>query len=274
MAYPPPPSQGYAIVAGFLSPMRRVPSQRSPERLVSALQHWQTPHKRFRGEATETDKAPCGEPVKVLSRRNDVDETDPSFLRALYKTFVYVPGATDWNVFRFVGFKGQYPSLADLTAFISEFRVDAAAANYDLHHRGVNGGGYDRATPTQWRTAKTSAPRPWLMRRWHLLVSPNNEPAPCDLYLKWLNYAAGRAADDQYPVRYCNDELCPRQEYAAPAPFMRAVAVRELAVGTADCSGKVRFRLAFPASRRRIAQIAYMWQIACQKRLPKKKQVL
>ena len=62
----------------------------------------------------------------ILSRR-DGPYASSSFLRGLYKTSAYVPAATDQNVLGIAGYQNEYPSQADLTAFMTEYRTDAAA---------------------------------------------------------------------------------------------------------------------------------------------------
>jgi len=61
----------------------------------------------------------------------DGDEVTPSYLCRLYKTFAYVPAATDKNV---MGFLKEYPSQADLQTFMTEYRTDAEDVTF-THHR-------------------------------------------------------------------------------------------------------------------------------------------
>ncbi|KAF8264371.1 hypothetical protein EI94DRAFT_498515 [Lactarius quietus] len=44
------------------------------------------------------------------------------------------------------GYKDQYPSQADLTLFMSEYRDDAIAATYTVER--INGGGYEQNNPS------------------------------------------------------------------------------------------------------------------------------
>ncbi|KAH9066306.1 hypothetical protein EDB87DRAFT_1819454, partial [Lactarius vividus] len=95
-------------------------------------------------QSTVMDKAPSGEPVTVLSRRNDVGEADPSFLRL----------------------ESQYPSPVDLTAFMNEFRVEAAAAAFAVESNNIQ---YARAM---------ACPTPLIFYGAGNKLSPNNETAP------------------------------------------------------------------------------------------------
>jgi len=81
----------------------------------------QTPCSRSGGVAAQARHAASGEPVNVLSRRAD-PFVNPSSLHSLYKMYAYVPAASGQKVLGIAGHRYEYPSQADLTAFITRFR--------------------------------------------------------------------------------------------------------------------------------------------------------
>ena len=109
----------------------------------------QTPQTRSGEETSELAKAASGEPVTVLSGRDDDDGPDvttPTFLRYLYNTWGYVPAATFRNTLAVVGFLGDYPSFRDLALFMQKYRSDGTDATYTavlLNHGNLN---YDPST--------------------------------------------------------------------------------------------------------------------------------
>ncbi|KAH9164915.1 peptidase S8/S53 domain-containing protein [Lactarius sanguifluus] len=108
---------------------------------VSQRGQWQKPRNR----SDMAVKSTSGEPVTVLSSRATVNYVRPSFLRWLYGTGAYIPGATDRNALGVVGLLGDYPSPTDLTAFMKKYRSDADDATFAVIE--VNGGGYDPTHP-------------------------------------------------------------------------------------------------------------------------------
>ncbi|KAH9071520.1 subtilisin-like protein [Lactarius deliciosus] len=113
----------------------------------SPLTQWQRPRKRSGVAAVEPGKSPSGEPVTMPPSRRDGDYVGvtPAFLRWLYSTFAYVPGATDRNVVGVTGYKQQYSSPADLTSYMPKYRPDGIDATFTVAL--VNGGGYDTNNP-------------------------------------------------------------------------------------------------------------------------------
>jgi tripeptidyl-peptidase-1 len=80
-----------------------------------------------------------GRPVTVLSSRDTASGAiNPSELHWLYKTFAYVPAATDKNALGVVGLVKDYPSQEDLTQFMTSFYSNAQAATFAVVP--VNGG--------------------------------------------------------------------------------------------------------------------------------------
>ena len=69
----------------------------------------------------------------------------PTCLRLLYKTYGYVPQATSVNQTGITGYSEQFASHSDLTAFLTRFRTDAAAANFSVVT--VNGGKNNESDP-------------------------------------------------------------------------------------------------------------------------------
>ncbi|KAH9060318.1 peptidase S8/S53 domain-containing protein [Lactarius deliciosus] len=108
---------------------------------VSQRTQWQKPRNR----SDMAVKSTSGEAATVLSSRATVNYVRPSFLRWLYGTGAYIPGATDRNALGVVGLLGDYPSPTDLTAFMKKYRSDADDATFAVIE--VNSGGYDPTHP-------------------------------------------------------------------------------------------------------------------------------
>ena len=69
----------------------------------------------------------------------------PTCLRLLYKTYGYEPQATSINKIGITAYLEQYASHSDLTAFLTRFRTDAAAASFSVVE--VNGGKNNESDP-------------------------------------------------------------------------------------------------------------------------------
>ncbi|KAI9453417.1 subtilisin-like protein [Lactarius psammicola] len=127
--------------------------------LPVALHEHVTPRNHSGRAAAGLAKSTSGEPVTVLSSR-DYGGVTPSFLRGLYGTSTYTPAATDRDVLGIAGFLWNYPSQADLTAFMSEYRSDAADTTFTVG--GSTTGGTIRAPQMKSRTwACTPAEGGW-----------------------------------------------------------------------------------------------------------------
>ena len=92
---------------------------------------WQTPRSHSVGATMDNMGSRDSQHpnLMVLSNRNNEEITiTPSVLRSLCRTPAYVPTATDQNkknALGIVGLLNQYPSLADLREFMTEYRSDA-----------------------------------------------------------------------------------------------------------------------------------------------------
>ncbi|KAF8274601.1 peptidase S8/S53 domain-containing protein [Lactarius quietus] len=71
-------------------------------------------------------------PSSELPSRDDSTITTPPYLRWLYRTYDYEPIAWDQNALGVAGFLFQYPSQADLTQFMRNFRSDGADATFRI----------------------------------------------------------------------------------------------------------------------------------------------
>ncbi|KAF8266398.1 peptidase S8/S53 domain-containing protein [Lactarius quietus] len=234
---------------------------------ASAHTLMQAPRKRSSVE-TALVNVTSGEPVRVLSRNDIPQVVTPSLLRRLYKTEEYVPAAADRNSFAILGLLNEYPTKADLTNFMIDYRLDAVGAAFSVVP--VNGGGYDPSNPgpeasvdIQYSSAiayptpqifySTGGPIEW---------TPSGLPALGDSYLAWLKYLL----DEPYipptiGISYANPETTVPLIYATVVCNIFAqlglrgvsvlAATGDFGVGRGDCrdnSGNVRFVTSFPAS--------------------------
>ncbi|KAH8999904.1 subtilisin-like protein [Lactarius hatsudake] len=181
---------GYALPAvlhGHVQTVAPTTFFAPPHKLLQTLR--QHPSK---GGAAAVVNATSRDPVRVSPRTDNFDVT-PSFLRWLYRTQGYVPVAMGHNVLGVLGLNNEYPSYADLTQFMNNFRLDAVAATFTVLQ--INGGGFDPNQPgieanvdIQYAAAMTY-PTP------HIFYSTGgrmewvaSRPAPHDEYLVWLNH--------------------------------------------------------------------------------------
>ncbi|KAH9037713.1 subtilisin-like protein [Lactarius hengduanensis] len=216
----------------------------------------------------ETEAA-SGKPVTVLLNR--AGEVTPSQLRGLYKTFAYVPTASDRNTLGVFGFQKEYPSQTDLTWFMFNYRSDVQPPNLATYSvELVNGGKYDPNTPgieadidVQYASAM-AYPTPIIFYSnggTGEVDSRSGEPLPGDLYLESLEHLLKKAVIPQtISVSYGTYELNVPQEYARVLCSLfaqlgaRGVSVLfpagDEGVGKIckDDSGNVRFTPEFPAS--------------------------
>ncbi|KAH9166016.1 subtilisin-like protein [Lactarius sanguifluus] len=221
---------------------------------------WPLPRKRFSGAAVGLKKPVSGEPVTVLSSRDD-DDTTPSFLRSLYKTTEYRAAALDRNALGVVGILNGYPSPEDLSMFMSAYRSDGTDAAITVVR--VNGGGYDPTNPddeanldTQYAVAMTY-PTPVIF------YSTGQGPAgTTDWLVSWFDYIL---MEDNIPrtisISYVFDEKMTSEAYAtyicAQFGLLGVLGVSVLiatgddGVGLGDCmadDGSVQFSPTFPAT--------------------------
>ncbi|KAH9043426.1 subtilisin-like protein [Lactarius hengduanensis] len=132
---------------------------------------------------------------RTVLRSRDGHEVTPPELRSLYRTATYVPVATDQNVLAIAGFMDDYPSPADLTAFMKECRTDAIDPTFRVVQ--VNGGGNDPNKPAseanqnvQYAQAMAyPTPLIFYSTGGEMAHDPGtNEPSPGDPWLEWINY--------------------------------------------------------------------------------------
>ncbi|KAI9441864.1 subtilisin-like protein [Lactarius indigo] len=219
--------------------------------------------------AAAQENAASGNPVKALSsREDDLVTVTPANLRWLYKTFTYVPAATDRNKLGIAGYLNEYPNQTDLTTFMTEFREDAKAASYTVVQ--VNGGGYNQSQPgyeaslnVQYASAMAyPTPLVYYSNGGETKVFPDGKPAPGDVILEWLKYVLQEPNVPQtISTSYGTDEKdCPREYAKALCKLFLQLGARGVSllfgsgddgVGAGDCKGedgKVRFIPVFPAS--------------------------
>jgi len=228
---------------------------------VSPRMQWQTPLNRSGGAAAGPVKPASGEPATMLSSRDDAGSITPSILRQLYTTDAYTPAATDRNRLGIAGYLGDYPSPADLTAFMLKYRSDAADATFTVVQ--VNSGGYDPSHPhaesnldTQY-TGAMAYPTPLIF------YSTGKGPfGTDDWYIAWLRYILRQPKIPQtISTSYGTDEnLCSREYAVYVCRLFAQLAARGVSVlfGTGDngvgdgnCAtkdGSVRFIPQFPAT--------------------------
>ncbi len=230
----------------------------------------QTPRNRSSEEVAVMVNATSGEPMRVMSRRDDtpLKPVTPSFLRWLYKTQGYVPAAMGRNVLGILGLQNEYPSWTDLTQFMTTHRADAVPATFEVEP--VNGGGFDPTHPgteasidIQYASAM-SYPTPQIFYstggifRWEA----GGLPGPGDAYLGWFKYLLSQPiVPPTISISYANPEPSLPPAYATAMCFLFAhlglrgvsvlVSSGDNGVGSGDCkdsSGNVQFIPMFPAS--------------------------
>ncbi|KAH9058057.1 subtilisin-like protein [Lactarius vividus] len=211
------------------------------------------------------------EPVTAMSSRNEPAVVTPEDLRWLYKTFAYVPAATDRNVLGIAGYNEEFPSPQDLGWFMNIFRNDAKAPAFTVEQ--VNGGRYDPSQPGIEANLDMQYTQAISYPTTHVYYSvggplhwtpPGNEPASDDALLTWLNYMLDKEVIPQ-TISTSNgiDEKRLPREYATTVCTLfahlgaRGVSVLygsgDYGVGRGDCkindgSGRVQFIPTFPAS--------------------------
>ncbi|KAH9062382.1 subtilisin-like protein [Lactarius vividus] len=226
---------------------------------VSPRTQWQTPRNR----SDRAMKSTSGEPAKMLSGRAEVNYVTPSFLRWLYDTMAYIPGATDRNVLGVVGFLGDYPSPTDLTAFMKKYRSEAEDATFTVVE--VNGGGYDPTHPHKEANMDIQYAEAMAYPTPHIFYSTGLGPSGTiddDDLVAWLEYILDQENIPQtISMSYSNEEHSLPVEYAIYVcdQFanlgVRGVSVLQSSgndgVGKGTClrdDGTVRFEPTFPGT--------------------------
>ncbi|KAH8994681.1 subtilisin-like protein [Lactarius hatsudake] len=208
---------------------------------------WQSPRKRSGGATAGLKKPVSGEPVTVLSSRDDELRT-PSFLRSLYKTTEYRPAATDRNALGIVGILNEYPSPQDLATFMSIFRFELEGHTGTITVVQVNGGGYDPTNPAREPTLDTHTGR--------------GPAGTTDWFASWLGYilterniprtiSISYVADEKdIPVAYTT-YMCNQFGMLGALGVSVLIATGDDGVGKGDCmtdDGSVRFIPLWPAT--------------------------
>ncbi|KAH9052982.1 subtilisin-like protein [Lactarius deliciosus] len=233
---------------------------------ASPRMSWQTPRKRSGGAAAGLVKAASGDSVTALSRRADGDDDDddvlPSTLHWLYKSFPYVPAATDRNALGIVGYVGEYPNQIDLTTFMDRFHGTETGATYTVVQ--VNNGGYDPMNPGTEANMNvqyaSGMAYPTPITYYSVGDGPDGEDDP---YLSWLNYMVDLDDADipqTISTSYANKETnWPLDHARSLCDLFMQLGARGVSVlfasgndgvGEGDCmtNGNVRFVPTFPAS--------------------------
>ncbi|KAH8983893.1 subtilisin-like protein [Lactarius hatsudake] len=154
---------------------------------ASPRTQWQKPRNR----SDRAVKSTSGEAATVLSSRAKVNYVRPSFLRWLYGTGAYIPGATDRNVLGVVGLLDDYPSPTDLTAFMQKYRSDADDATYTVVR--VNGGGYDPTHPHAEANMDIQYAEAMAYPTPHIFYSTAPGPSDTgDYFVSFLEYILGQ----------------------------------------------------------------------------------
>ncbi|KAH9044203.1 subtilisin-like protein [Lactarius hengduanensis] len=224
---------------------------------VSPSMQWQTPRNR----SERARKPTSGEPATVLSSRAKVNPVTPSFLRWLYDTDAYTPNTRGENVLGIVGFLGDYPSQADLEAFMRKYRSEAGDATFTVVE--VNGGGYDPTHPHVEANMDIQYAEAMAYPTPHIFYSTGQGPSGMDdWYVSWLEYILDQENIPQtISISYGTEERFMSMEYATNVCDQFAkLGVRGVSVlvssgndgiGKGTClrdDGTVRFMPRFPAT--------------------------
>ncbi|KAF8260342.1 subtilisin-like protein [Lactarius quietus] len=224
---------------------------------------WQSSQRR--SVNATTDMAPRELATMLSSRANPIPVT-PWKLQSLYRTFSYVPAATDKNAIGVVGYGNDYSNPGDLTEFMTRFRTNAMDATYEVVQ--INGGGYPKLTTNegnqniQYAEAMVfPTPVTFYSVGGGIYITLTNEPGKGDAMLEWLNYVLGQPdVPKTISISYGNYEKNLPLEYATTICRMYAqlgaLGVSVLfpsgndGVGKGNCQtdGGVQFIPEFPAS--------------------------
>ncbi|KAH8997709.1 subtilisin-like protein [Lactarius hatsudake] len=220
----------------------------------------ETPRNRSSGETAGLVKSASGEPATMLSSRTKVDFVTPPFLRWLYDTVAYTPIARGENVLGVLGFLGDYPSPADLTAFMHKY-CDADDATYEVVK--INGGGYDPAHPHEEANMGIQYAEAMAYPTPHIFYSTGRgSMGTGDWFITWLEYILDQEHIPQtISISYSNEERNASREYVLYVcdlfAKLGALGVSVLVssgnegVGKGTCmntDGNVRFLPRFPAT--------------------------
>ncbi|KAH9059476.1 subtilisin-like protein [Lactarius deliciosus] len=218
---------------------------------------WHTPRNR----SDRAMKATPGEPATTLLSRAKVNDVTPSFLRWLYETETYTPNTRGENVLGVVGLLGDYPSPADLTAFMQKYRSEADDATFTVVE--VNGGGYDPTHPNKEADMDIQYAEAIAYPTPHIFYSATqSEPDTDNDFAVWLEYILDQENIPQtISISYSHEEHSISREYATyVCEQFAGLAVRGVSVlvssgndgiGRGTClrdDGTVRFGPTFPGT--------------------------
>ncbi|KAH8985670.1 subtilisin-like protein [Lactarius akahatsu] len=227
---------------------------------VSPRAQWQTPRNHSSGETVGLVKSASGEPATMFSSREEVDYVTPPFLRWLYDTVAYTPNAMGENVLGVVGFLGDYPSPADLWAFMHKY-CEADDATYEVVT--INGGGYDPTHPHEEANMDIQYAEAMAYPTPHIFYSTGRgRSGTDDWFITWLEYILDQGNIPQtISISYSNEERNASREYALYVCDMFArlgalgvsvlVSSGNEGIGKGSCvnrDGMVRFLPRFPAT--------------------------
>ncbi|KAH9179029.1 subtilisin-like protein [Lactarius sanguifluus] len=232
---------------------------------VSPHTQWQTLWQTPRNRSDRAMKLTSGEPATMLSSRANVKYVTPSFLRWLYDTETYTPNTRGENVLGIVGLAGDYPSPADLTAFMQKYRSGANDATFTVVQ--VNGGGYDPTHPHQEANTDIQYTEAMAYPTPHVFYSTGrgtSDTGTNDDLMAWLEYILDQESIPQtISMSYSYEEYSVPMEYAIyvcdefARLGVRGVSVLQSSgndgIGGGTClrdDGTVRFRPTFPGTWR------------------------
>ncbi|KAH8997742.1 subtilisin-like protein [Lactarius hatsudake] len=176
---------------------------------VSPRTQWQTPLNRSDRAVQST----LGEPAMMLSSRAKVNAITPSFLRWLYETEAYTPNTWGENVLGIVGFLGDYPSQADLEAFMRKYRSEAADATFTIVE--VNCGGYDPTNANVEANVDIQYAEAMAYLTPHIFYSTGQGSGTDDWFVSWLEYILDQENIPQtISISYSSEERSTSRKYA------------------------------------------------------------
>ncbi|KAI9452654.1 peptidase S8/S53 domain-containing protein, partial [Lactarius psammicola] len=131
-----------------------------------------------------------------------------------YNKFDYKPAATDRNMLRIMGFLGDYPSPADLTAFMRKYRSNGVDAMFTVEQ--VNNGGYNLTHPHEEANVVLQYAKAMAYLTPHIFYSTGQGPSGTDdWYTSWLRYIIDQKRIPQtISTLYVTDENTISEEYA------------------------------------------------------------
>ncbi|KAI9454052.1 subtilisin-like protein [Lactarius psammicola] len=248
---------GYALPAAL---HRHVLTVSPTTSFVPPHTQWQAPQDLSGGATAGLVKSASGEPATVLSSRVSVPGITPQIVRWLYSAFSYVPAATDRNRLGVAGYLLDYPSPADLAAFMREFRSDALDATYTVVQ--VNGGKYNPSRPTYEANTNIQYAGAITYPTPNIFYSTGRGPSGTDEWLlSWLEYIMEQPNIPQtISTSYGHDEkLISRADAKWVCDLFAQLGARGVSLlfpsgnkGVGDkcvtTDGSVRFRPLFPAT--------------------------